>query len=418
MSAITTALVITLTVSLAIQAGLTLGYVRKLKRFRSVLPKDTDCQPAVVVLCLRGGDPFLERCVAGLMAQDYPKYEACFIVDSTDDPAMAILKAALAKQSNSNYRIEVLDKPYETCSLKCSSIIQAFRSLPAETHFVAQLDADTIPHPTWLRELAGGLAPDDVGAATGNRWYMPDEPSTASLVRYVWNAAAIVQMYWYRIAWGGTLAVKVSSVREAGLLDRWQLALCEDTMLFQQLKGIKQRVAFVPSLMMVNREDCDLKSFVPWVARQLLTVRLYHPSWLAVVGHGISSAAVLLWGWGWAITASALGRVTDGLVSLAAMTLFQLTLTAIVPWIASAVEHIVRLRSESTQWQKPGFFRLLMIVTATQWIYTRSLLLCMSLRRVDWRGIHYRVDGAWKLHMEAYRPYASRAEQSDKQHSL
>ena len=44
-------------------------------------------------------------------------------------------------------------------------------------------------------------------------------------------------------------------------------------MLKTQLGAIGQRVAFVPSLMMVNREDCSMGVFFRWVKRQLLTAR-------------------------------------------------------------------------------------------------------------------------------------------------
>ena len=116
------------------------------------------------------------------------------------------------------------------------------------------------------------------------------------MIRHVWNGAAIVQMFWYDIAWGGTLAVKWDTIRRANLLDRWSHALCEDTMLCRELKSISQRIAFVPACMMINLEDCTLESFMPWVKRQLLTARLYHPKWFAVVGHGVTSAGLLLWG--------------------------------------------------------------------------------------------------------------------------
>ena len=96
--------------------------------------------------------------------------------------------------------------------------------------------ADTIPHRTWLRELAAALADEQVGAATGNRWYMPQQPTWGSLVRLFWNAAAIVQMWFYGIAWGGTLAVKTKVFRESDLLERWGNAFCEDTMTFAALK--------------------------------------------------------------------------------------------------------------------------------------------------------------------------------------
>ena len=103
------------------------------------------------------------------------------------------------------------DKPAKSTKTK-SKKTQSAKSADSQSN-LPLADADTIAHPTWLRELAGALADPTVGAATGNRWYMPDEISAAAMVRYLWNAAAIVQMYCYRIAWGGTLAVKTSVLR-------------------------------------------------------------------------------------------------------------------------------------------------------------------------------------------------------------
>ncbi len=150
-----------------------------------------------------------------------------------------------------------------------------------------------MPHPSWLGELTAPLADEHIGAATGNRWYMPGAGSWGAMVRYLWNAAAMVQMYWYEIPWGGTLAVKRKVIDELGLLDRWRNAFCEDTMLFRQLGKRGLRVKFVPSLMMVNREDCGLGACLSWIRRQLLTARLYHPLWPLVLLHGLGTTLVL-----------------------------------------------------------------------------------------------------------------------------
>src|SRR5262249_43983692 len=101
------------------------------------------------------------------------------------------------------------------------------------------------------------------------------------------------QMYSYGIAWGGTLAVKTSVFRKSNLLERWSHAFCEDTMLFARLREMGLRSAFVPSLMMVNREACDIRGYFGWVRRQLLTARLYHPGWPAVVFHGIAISVTM-----------------------------------------------------------------------------------------------------------------------------
>lgn len=406
MVSVTIALIATICISLAIQSWLVFGFTRLMMRRRSGLLDNTQCPEAAVILCLRGGDPFLHRCVDALLHQDYPCYRIIFVVDHRDDPALPILRETLASQAEHHYEIQFLTEPMSTCSLKCSSIIQAYRSLPETVKILAQLDADTIPHPRWLRELATGLAEDSVGAVTGNRWYAPDEPSLGAMVRHVWNAAAIVQMSWYRIAWGGTLAIKMSAIREANLDERWSQALCEDTMLTRQLSRIGKRVEFQPSLIMVNREDCNVSSFVPWVSRQLLTASLYHRAWPLVVIHGIASAAILLLGWAWVLALGLMQQSQQAGIVAVVMAIFQLALVLLVLWIGGAVESSLARDGRYAPWQKPGFIRWIYIVTITQWVYSWALLRCLCGNYTDWRGIRYHVAGPWRIKMDRYQPYS------------
>ena len=246
-----------------------------------------------IVLCLRGRDPFLEKCLESLLKQDYPDYQLHVVVDNRQDPAWQVAESLANRYGADRVCIETLDERRDTCSLKCSSVTQAIGRLDESFQVAALVDADTMPHPSWLGELTAPLADEHIGAATGNRWYMPGTGSWGALVRYLWNAAAVVQMYWYEIAWGGTLAVKRKVIDELGLLDRWRHAFCEDTMLCRQLGKHGLRVKFVPSLMMVNREDCGLGACLSWIRRQLLTARLYHPLWPLVLLHGLGTTLVL-----------------------------------------------------------------------------------------------------------------------------
>lgn len=406
MVSITAALIATICSSLAIQSWLVFGFTRLMKCRRGALLEDAQCPDAAVVLCLRGGDPFLRRCVDALLQQEYPCYRIIFIVDHRDDPALPILREVLASHAKDHYEIQFLADPLSTCSLKCSSIIQAYRSLPETVKILAQLDADTIPHPSWLRELATGLAEESVGAVTGNRWYAPEKPSRGAIVRHVWNAAAIVQMSWYRIAWGGTLAIKMSAIREAKLDERWSEALCEDTMLTHQLSRIGKRVEFQPSLIMVNREDCKVSSFVPWVSRQLLTASLYHRAWPLVVIHGIASAAILLVGWAWVLALGLKQQIQHAGLVAVVMAIFQLALVLLVLWIGRSVEASLAREGRCTTWQKPGFVRWIYIVTITQWVYSWALLRCLCGSYTHWRGIRYHIAGPWRIKMEGYQPYS------------
>lgn len=410
MDLITWILLVSICISLAIQAMLVFGFTRLITRDSGPILGDAQCPEAAVILCLRGGDPFLHRCVDALLQQDYPKYRVVFVVDHPEDPALPILHEVLNGHSCKHYEIQFLEDPPMTCSLKCASLLQAYRSLDKTVGFLAQVDADTIPHPRWLRELASGLSQESVGAVTGNRWYAPETTSRGSMVRHVWNAAAIVQMSWYRIAWGGTLAIKMSAIREAQLVDRWSNALCEDTMLTRELSRIGKHVVFRPNLLMVNREDCNLSSFIPWVRRQLLTASLYHRAWPLIVVHGLASATILLAGWGWVLILLTLQGYRHAVVTAVAMTVFQLALVLLVLWIGRAVESRLDRSGRFEPWQRPSFPRWIWIVTITQWVYSWALLRCLFSRSTHWRGIRYRVDGPWRIRMERYQPYTESAD--------
>ena len=54
------------------------------------------------------------------------------------------------------------------------------------------------------------------------------------------------------------------------------------------------RAAFVPSLMIVNRESCSLGEFFTLVRRQLLVGRLQHHGWPMVLTHGLITSLLLM----------------------------------------------------------------------------------------------------------------------------
>lgn len=396
---------------LVAQGILVAGFVVALWRLpRRPLLADEACPPAAVILCLRGMDPFLPRCLAAIAQQDYPRFEVRVVVDRQGDPAWSAVERAIADHPSCAMTVTPLEARQETCSLKCSSLVQAATDIGDRVQFLAQLDADTIPHRSWLRELATALADEHIGAATGNRWYMPEDADWGSLVRYLWNAAAVVQMYWYRIAWGGTLAVKTSVIREAKLLERWSHALCEDTMLYTQLRPVGQRIAFVPSLMMINRESCDLPGFAAWVSRQLLTARLYHPGWPAVVAHGVGitlglAAAVILLG-----AALLLGDLKTAALLGAGIVGYEVATALLLAPMEVAVRRLAKRRGEPVAWLSGvKGVRLLVALVVTQVVYPVTLATACLARRIAWRAAQYRIGGPWKIRLIADPPFAEAA---------
>ena len=226
------------------------------------------------------------------------------------------------------------------------------------------------------------------------------------LVRYLWNAAAVVQMCCYGIPWGGTLALKMSALRNSGLLDRWGKAFCEDTMIYRALRDEGLRVAFVPSLMMTNRETCDMPGFFGWVRRQLLAGRLYHPGWAAVAFHGLVAPLLLL------VAFATLGAtLSRGTIEALAWTAAALVgyfgpLPLVLGLMEWSVRRIVRARGEPTGWLSVGAaLRLVPAILLTQVVYAAAMISAIFLRSVDWRGVQYQVRGPWHIRLVEYRPY-------------
>ncbi len=277
----------------AVQAALLIGYVCFLCRVRRPLLADGDCPRAAVILCVRGLDPFLAASVKGLLRQDYPRYDVWIVVDSVRDPAWPVVNSLVHQFGRGNVRVLTLTDRLATSTRKVAGQLQALAQLDTAHEIVAVLDADAIPHATWLRELAAPLLDPRVGVASGNRWYMPAATNCGSLVRYLWNAAAVVQMYWYGMGWGGSLAFKIKLLREADLGNCLANAFADDIATCRCARRNGYRVRFVPSLVMVNRETCSVKGLFGFLERQLLCVRLHDPWWWAVVAHGVGTTAAL-----------------------------------------------------------------------------------------------------------------------------
>jgi cellulose synthase/poly-beta-1,6-N-acetylglucosamine synthase-like glycosyltransferase len=384
--------------SAVIQGIVTVGFLRVLWRFRRTRADADYCPKAAVILCLRGCDPFLQKCLESILTQDYPDYEVHIVVDRVEDPAWKVAESLVERYGAKRAHIETLGTRHGTCSLKCSSVTQAIDGLDDSIEVVALVDADTLAHPTWLRELAAPLKDERVAVTTGNRWYMPESSTWGAMVRYLWNAAAVVQMFWDGVCWGGTLAIKRSVLVDGEILDRWRHAICEDTMLFQRLRERKMRVEFVPSLMMVNREECQLGACFSWIRRQLLNMRLYHPLWPLVLLHGVGTTLVLI------VTVAAMaiaaigGNWAAALWCAAGLAVYESIMVSLLWPLEFAVRRIAQAQGGATRWLSARtIFRLVPAIVLTQFVYTFALFGAHFARKVSWRGIHYRIAGPWEI---------------------
>jgi glycosyltransferase involved in cell wall biosynthesis len=361
-----------------------------------------------VVLCLRGADPSLSDCLAGLAIQTGPSFQLIVVVDSADDPALHILEQFQGQFQR--LTVHTIVNRLNSCSLKCSAILTAIEYIPDSVDIIAFLDADTIPDPCWLSELIRPLNEPDVGASTGTRWFEAERPSMGTAVRQLWNMAAIVQMEIYNIAWGGSLAIRKSILNGSSLIARWGQAFCEDTLLSGELKGMGLRLVRVPNLIVVNRETTDLGAGFRWIVRQLLTVRLHNRNWPLIQVHAFATfccSLALIFG----LFYLGFGNRQLGLLLLVAWASFQIVNCLLLAAIERAVA--ARLRRPLTKFgvtaKKPSRSpaRLAWAILLTQWVYPVACVVASVCRKVRWRGVEYKINRNGSLEMTNYHAFSA-----------
>ncbi|MGE0607024.1 MAG: glycosyltransferase family 2 protein [Pirellulales bacterium] len=376
--------------------------------FKSAPPRQPDAElPRVsILLSLRGADPHLAQGLQKLMSQDYPHYELRIVVDSQEDPSCGVVRQAVARTGFQKVAVSPLHSRSDRCGLKNAALVQMAGDLPPEAEVVVLADADLVSHAGWLRELVAPLADPRVGAAHGNRWFWPRRASFGSLVRYLWNSAAVVPMYALEIPWGGTFAIRAEVLRDSGLLDKWSKSVVEDAPVRTALAERGLRLKFVPSLMMVNREECNLPFSLDFIKRQMTWTKIYHPQWIQAAAHAVATSLVLAG----AFVMLAVGLLTGqneiaawaggGLAAYAAGMLLLLAL------IETGVRRVIRTRGEAVHQFSPGeWLKIIAAIPLTQAVYLAAVLLAMFRSTVAWRGVIYEIRGPWDIRLIQYRPY-------------
>jgi glycosyltransferase involved in cell wall biosynthesis len=400
---------------LLIQVPFLVAFVSKIRKYLSAAQQLTqdahdlteDFLPsATVILCLRGADPFLSNCLQGLVSQDYPSYQVQIIVDSQEDPASDVVAKAFANLDQKHIKVSPLNVRYQTCSLKCSALIQAVSSLNDDCEVVALIDSDTVPHPTWLRELVLPLADRKIGLTAGNRWYVPIKNQWGSLVRYLWNISAVLQMNFYAIPWGGSLAFRKERFQQVQLLERWQHTLSEDVILHSAMREQGLEIKFIPSLIMINREGCQLPDFIRWVSRQMVMVKLYHSSWWAIVGYGLFSSLVLCLQSVLLLFSTATFQWDMLAWTVGGLAVYAVGLVSCIYFLDKEIRLLLSLRGEQIPiLSLSTIARIFLALPITQFAFATSIILAIKVRTVEWRGIFYKITSPWNIRLVKYYPY-------------
>ncbi len=344
---------------------------------------------ARVFLCLRGTDPFLDRCLNGLATQNYPRYKVIIIVDSGADEAFP--QAMALQQKYGQDRIDVILRKYllPTCARKASSLLIGLEQLDDHVEVIVICDGDTVPHKTWLRDLMRPLILEGAKATSGNRWYVPESPTLGSMVRYFWNAFAVPCMYQEGIIWAGSMAISRDVFRDPEFMDAMRLAFSEDTKLAGYLHKKGYLAVPQPDIPVINSETVTLTAFWGFLVRQILAAKLHHPSWPLVFRSAMLAGCEI-----WILLPLAIYRGSSALVPWSIGILIYGTVTHVC--IGCCEWHIRRfVKTTRNQTVSPYGWRRIMIqipaFAILGLVYPIAVLTAAFAKTHVWRGVTYQV---------------------------
>ena len=300
------------------------------------------------MLSLRGADPQLAESLKRLLTQDFPRFELHVVVDNVNDPAWPIVQSMVERYDM--LHLSPLNERLASCGLQCSSLAQAAKRVAADVEVIVTIDGDLMPHATWLRELVQPLLDPRVGASFGNRWFMPQRSNWGSLVRYLWNVAAVFQCRFSVSRGVVRFAIRRTAFDQIQLADCWSKSIVHDAPVKSLLNHLELQVRFVPSLMMVLRETCGLWFSRDFLKRQMTWTRLYHPHWSPILLHAavttaiwFVAAAMIVWG----VVAS---HTTFAAYVAGGLGIYWLTMIALIALLEFAVRSVLRRRGKRSNW--------------------------------------------------------------------
>ena len=252
------------------------------------------------------------------------------------------------------------------------------------------VDSDVRPSPKWLRHLVAPLQNDNVGAATGYRWFISDRPTFASEMRSAWNASiasALGPNTKTNFCWGGSMAIRRDVFERIDMREKWCGTLSDDFAVTRAMNEAGMDIVFVPQALTASVEDCTFREMLEFTTRQMKITRVYAPHlWLlSFVGSGLFILTMK-----GAFLIEMFRNKTDFAVLAALATISLVSIFSIgKSWLRLKAVKLV-LTKYDTELNKQFWPQM------TFWLLTPAIFFYNSFaalisRQMTWRGIKYEL---------------------------
>jgi ceramide glucosyltransferase len=347
---------------------------------------------ASVIAPFRGLDQGLTENICALLVQDYPAYEIIFVTDRADDPALKVveeLRVSIGEVRRITSRVVIAGDAIDS-GQKVHNLRAAVAEIDPASEVLVFVDTDARPHEKWLRSLVAPLRDEQMGAATGYRWFIPVRGGLAAHLRSVWNASIASALGAHadkNFCWGGSTAIRRAAFERLKVADRWRGTVSDDFTLTRVLQEAKRPIHFVPDCLTVSFDDCGFRELLEFTTRQLKITRVYAAHlWKAVLFGSLFFVLAFFGGMALVIARAALGLTVIGpLLSLA------------IIFVLGAAKAWIRVRAVRIPLANYGsHLRSSLSAHLLLWPFASALFLYNALaaafsRRINWRGIKYEL---------------------------
>lgn len=366
------------------------GGVEYLRFFREELTKPpSDWEPMVTIIApCKGVDEGMLANFDALLDQNLPEYEVVFVIDDADDPAAGIIEQAW-QEAERHVKLVVAPKATSS-SQKVENLREGVLHADPKSEVFVFVDSDARPSPGWLRALIAPLRDETIGAATGYRWFISEEPTLASELRSAWNASiasALGPIEKSNFTWGGSMAIRRDTFERIGMREKWQGTLSDDFAVTRAMRAAGLRIRFVPQALTASVESCTFRELFEFTNRQMKITRVYMPQlWLmSFFGSGLFDLVMAA-----AILIAILSKANGVPVWAALATLFLVSFFS----VGKAVLRLYAVRLALPQFGPE--LRRQRFSQYTLWLFTPAIFFanCVAAllsREIVWRGTRYRL---------------------------
>lgn len=355
-------------------------------------PRPSAWPPVTLIIPCKGAEEGLAEHLQAHFQHDYPDYEILFSVADGTDPAVAVIQSVIA--ANPQVPASVVVAPrLPRCVEKISNQLTAVEKARPSSLVLVFADSDGLPCDRgWLRALVAPALEHTV--VTGFRWYFPTDRSWVGISQLAWDSTWCVYHAYAGTVWGGAMACTRANFDQLQLRDYLSRGLTDDLVFLARCQAVGGTVCFAPGAMVASTPHEHWSSFLRWILRQSLIVRLVTPRlWLKgflysnlhALFYGLTPL-ILLW------PGEILGRWLPGVV-------FPLVLI-LTTWRSDLRYRIMTQlfpdRAEAFRWMR---WRCLPFILLTDLLGPLIAYTSLLTRTVRWRGVAYRLepDGVVRL---------------------